>query len=210
MNIKQLKKKPVQIEGIQLLDTDDSIFWCTTFIQNGVKPSMDGRTADDYWERYLQMCRKHGGIKLKTLESDGETQLASFGDFILKGVKGEFYPCKPDILALTYDDVTSLPSPVKQGVSPSDEEILNFFEYHVRFDNSSSKVEICKYIRSLLSLSPNIEEPTDVRKFNENGLIGYMQMFAKEMSDCEDADDEFQVIVKYEEIFKAVATNETM
>ena len=33
---------------------------------------------------------------------EGERQ-ASFGDFIIKGVKGEFYPCKPDIFAATYD-----------------------------------------------------------------------------------------------------------
>jgi hypothetical protein len=28
---------------------------------------------------------------------------ASHGDYIIKGVKGEFYPCKPDIFELTYD-----------------------------------------------------------------------------------------------------------
>lgn len=29
----------------------------------------------------------------------------SAGDFVIRGVKGEFYPCKPDIFALTYDKV---------------------------------------------------------------------------------------------------------
>jgi hypothetical protein len=29
--------------------------------------------------------------------------VASPGDWIIKGVKGEFYPCKPDIFAATYD-----------------------------------------------------------------------------------------------------------
>ena len=99
------KKKPVIIEAIQLSDNDDSIFLVTTFLQNGVKPSMDGRTADDYWEAYLRLCRKNGGIKLKTLESDGETQLASFGDFVIKGIKGEFYPCKPEIFIETYEHI---------------------------------------------------------------------------------------------------------
>ena len=36
----------------------------------------------------------------KTLE--GELK-ASIGDWIIKGVKGEFYPCKPDIFAATYE-----------------------------------------------------------------------------------------------------------
>lgn len=35
---------------------------------------------------------------------DGE-RLASIGDWIIKGVNGEFYPCKPDIFAKTYEPV---------------------------------------------------------------------------------------------------------
>ncbi len=31
--------------------------------------------------------------------------LGSYGDFIVKGVSGEFYPCKPDVFAKTYDQV---------------------------------------------------------------------------------------------------------
>lgn len=41
-----------------------------------------------------------GGLVIKTLEGQ---HIASIGDWIVKGVKGEFYPCKPDIFALTYD-----------------------------------------------------------------------------------------------------------
>lgn len=39
---------------------------------------------------------------IKTLEG---THKATAGDYIIKGVKGEFYPCKPDIFAQTYDIV---------------------------------------------------------------------------------------------------------
>jgi len=39
---------------------------------------------------------------LKTLEG---TMRAEIGDWIIKGVKGEFYPCKPDIFAATYEPV---------------------------------------------------------------------------------------------------------
>jgi hypothetical protein len=34
------------------------------------------------------------------------TMRASKGDWIIKGVKGEFYPCKPDIFADTYEEVS--------------------------------------------------------------------------------------------------------
>lgn len=41
-------------------------------------------------------------LVISTLEGD---MLASIGDYIIKGVKGEFYPCKPDIFENAYDIV---------------------------------------------------------------------------------------------------------
>jgi hypothetical protein len=39
-------------------------------------------------------------LKIQTLEGD---VTARIGDWIIKGVKGEFYPCKPDIFEETYE-----------------------------------------------------------------------------------------------------------
>lgn len=45
----------------------------------------------------------HGGkLIINTLEGP---ITAEYGDWIIKGVKGEFYPCKPDIFELTYEPV---------------------------------------------------------------------------------------------------------
>jgi hypothetical protein len=47
----------------------------------------------------------HGVVKdlyIDTLEGDMQ---ASVGDYIIKGVEGEFYPCKPQIFELTYENV---------------------------------------------------------------------------------------------------------
>lgn len=41
-------------------------------------------------------------LLINTLEG---TMTASVGDYIIKGVKGEFYPCKPDIFEETYEEV---------------------------------------------------------------------------------------------------------
>ena len=41
-------------------------------------------------------------MKIKTLEGD---MIASEGDYIIKGISGEFYPCKPDIFKATYEEV---------------------------------------------------------------------------------------------------------
>jgi hypothetical protein len=50
---------------------------------------------------------KNGGksdyMTIPTLEGD---HTATTGDWIIKGVKGEFYPCKPDIFEATYDPVS--------------------------------------------------------------------------------------------------------
>jgi hypothetical protein len=43
-----------------------------------------------------------GNLMIKTLEGN---HLANIGDFIIKGVHGEFYPCKPDIFEKTYEQV---------------------------------------------------------------------------------------------------------
>jgi len=50
------------------------------------------------------MARRSGqnSLIIETLEG---SMLASRGDWIIKGVNGEFYPCKPDIFDKTYDSV---------------------------------------------------------------------------------------------------------
>jgi hypothetical protein len=42
-------------------------------------------------------------IEIETLEG---TMKANVGDWIIKGVKGEFYPCKPEIFDTSYEEIT--------------------------------------------------------------------------------------------------------
>jgi len=93
------RKKPVVIEAVQLTPTSIYDVHCFMFGE----PNRTGRQAEDAWDNYIDKTLKDGGIRIKTLESDGETQKADFGDFIIKGVAGEFYPCKPDIFEKTYE-----------------------------------------------------------------------------------------------------------
>ena len=44
----------------------------------------------------------HSDYVIKTLEGE---MTATFGDWIIKGVKGEIYPCKSDIFEKTYEEV---------------------------------------------------------------------------------------------------------
>ena len=49
---------------------------------------------------YVVKRYNDGTLIIKTLEGD---HVASLGDWIIKGVKGELYPCKPDIFEMTYE-----------------------------------------------------------------------------------------------------------
>lgn len=57
-------------------------------------------------EKTVSLWSQYGGDviggEIETLE--GEMQISE-GDYIIKGVNGEFYPCKPDVFAKTYDKV---------------------------------------------------------------------------------------------------------
>jgi hypothetical protein len=86
-------KKPVPVEAI-LWDGSQSeageiILWMDDF----------GTTAE-YKETNETVHRRHPEIRIHTLEGK---MAASPGDWIIKGVKNEFYPCKPDIFDATYD-----------------------------------------------------------------------------------------------------------
>lgn len=45
-----------------------------------------------------------GSLRIQTLEG---SMIVSPGDWIIRGVKGEIYPCKPDVFSMSYDLVDS-------------------------------------------------------------------------------------------------------
>ena len=54
------------------------------------------------WSKGLIKGGLDGGLRIPTLEG---VMVANTGDFIIKGIEGEFYPCKPDIFHKTYSEV---------------------------------------------------------------------------------------------------------
>jgi hypothetical protein len=78
------RKKPVVIEAMKWDGTSDSFREITDW-------------ADDVWGK------EGASLIIPTLEGDHQ---AMPGDWIIKGVKGEFYPCKPDIFEATYEEVS--------------------------------------------------------------------------------------------------------
>ena len=82
-------KKPVTIEAFQLPPEGEE---CSVEMQEFLYDDMDPALIESQHD---------GSILIHTLEG---AMTASPGDWIIKGVKGEFYPCKPDIFEATYDE----------------------------------------------------------------------------------------------------------
>ena len=96
--MKRYRKLPVEIDAV--VWNGSNLYEVTAFIE-GQTPNIDGRYASDAWDEYTRIV-KDEGLKIITLEGP---MLASIGDYIIKGIKGEFYPCKPDIFEATYEAV---------------------------------------------------------------------------------------------------------
>lgn len=92
MGVKQYRKMPVVIEAWQVTD------------------EIANSKSIGKWVGGESIIYHSKGFSIKTLEGDMQ---ANVGDYIIKGVKGEFYPCKPDIFAATYEPVS--PKTIKEG-----------------------------------------------------------------------------------------------
>lgn len=89
--LKKYRKKPVVIDAIQL-DAQNM----GPLVEQMKKEGHEVRTHSEPPMRAIT------GIAIKTLEG---TMIGNIGDYIIKGVQGEYYPCKPDIFEKTYDKV---------------------------------------------------------------------------------------------------------
>jgi hypothetical protein len=97
------RKKPVEIEAFQFTEeamesyySDNWPDWLCAAFKNqerSDKARIWQKNSSDQW-----MCG--------TLEGPHEI---TFNDWIIQGVKGEIYPCKPDIFEMTYDPVDAEP-----------------------------------------------------------------------------------------------------
>jgi hypothetical protein len=83
--IGKYREKPVVIEAVCYLEGTDAFDIATWILENRGAATFPTNGAP---------------IVIKTLEGEMEARL---GDWIIKGVMNEFYPCKPDIFAATYE-----------------------------------------------------------------------------------------------------------
>lgn len=86
--MRKYRKKPVEIEALQWKgnNLNEVLDFCNKCYAKPI-PGTD-----------------HSDLIISTLEGPMK---ASVGDYIIKGVKSEFYACKPDVFELTYEEVTN-------------------------------------------------------------------------------------------------------
>jgi len=89
----KFRKKPVVIDAMQYLREENIV------------------DVQDFVGKYLKYDPDTNEYQVETLE--GTSYFLTKFDWIIKGVNGEFYPCKPDIFEKTYE-LASTPQPVKE------------------------------------------------------------------------------------------------
>lgn len=86
--VQKYRKKPVVIEAVQFFDDAATIATISDFVGVDLRVNYENNLPRMF---------------IETLEG---IMAASPGDYIIKGIKGEFYACKPDIFEASYDLVT--------------------------------------------------------------------------------------------------------
>lgn len=95
----QYRKKPVVIEAVQWNGRN------LKEIEDFAGQALDYEIYDTAYQAGVAPPKAR--ILIHTLEGDHE---AKVGDYIIKGVQGEFYPCKPEIFVKTYEAVEGDPT----------------------------------------------------------------------------------------------------
>ena len=100
LNVKKYRKKPVVIEAMLWNGSLGSAVGIIEWVR-----AQNGRVK--YWAPGEWDNGETEGPYLSIYTLEGR-MLANPGDWIIRGVQGEFYPCKPDIFAATYEAATDV------------------------------------------------------------------------------------------------------
>lgn len=94
--VKQFRKKPVIIEAIQYDGTIKNV-------KKIFQWALDNRVETHIYHTEDNETGIPTGLFIETLEG---TMRVNNGDYVIRGLKNELYPCKPDIFNQTYEEVS--------------------------------------------------------------------------------------------------------
>lgn len=102
--MKAYRKKPVVIQAVQV-----EAFWFER-----MPPITQSALVREHKLYGLTFNNRDKTISISTLEG---VMTAQVGDYIIRGIKGELYPCKPDIFEASYEPTDEAPTTQKDGPS---------------------------------------------------------------------------------------------
>lgn len=108
MNVGRFRKRPVEIEALQFPVQNDPpaahvvYRWVEVNTLGSFEPMEVIEGQRPYPESGVSIDPRDGRMIISTLEG---LHWVNPGDWIIRGVAGEFYPCKPDVFAKTYEAV---------------------------------------------------------------------------------------------------------
>jgi len=92
MMTKKYRKKPVVVEAWSVKELSD-MFWSSMSLPFVITEST---------HKHQIFFKVNGEVQIETLEG---TMIGKPEDMLIRGVNGEFYPCKPDIFEQTYEEI---------------------------------------------------------------------------------------------------------
>ena len=143
-------KKPIEVEAIRLRYCDAGVKEALEFMGIAV--------GDDVFMDYVKRAYELGGIYIETLEGRMRASFGGGGDYIIKGINGEFYPCKPDIFEATYWSAGD------KRESKSFGDMMKLHDYIVGLENDSFETwherSVSGYLTATVSIKEKILEIT--------------------------------------------------
>lgn len=138
------RKKPVVVEAMQWtgLNLEE--------VKDFVGEALTYDILDTAWE--VGKGRPHVFMKIKTLEGDMEV---SEKDYIIKGVNGEFYPCKPDIFQKTYTPENTEDKPIVYDIDRVVEELERYREEMEQFGCSGMLSDMIEAVKGGMADAEN-------------------------------------------------------
>lgn len=138
----KFRKKPVIIEAVQI-------------------PVRFSNNAEDYPKWFVDavekkeivvtrgmMTQEVKYVEIKTLEG---TMVGNVGDYIIKGVNGEFYPCKPDIFEKTYESPDNVDEPEIDNLKAECWDIVKAKNVDLVFFKKCIQINYSRYADALLT-----------------------------------------------------------
>lgn len=124
--VQNYRKKPIEIQAVQFFNTPESL---SALQELGLEPEIDTR------------LKNMPVIKVPTIEG---VMTAFEGDFIIKGIRGEFYPCREDIFFDTYEKVVDITDAHNDRELPKNKaDLMAVFRKYDFKDDHGHRIDCC-------------------------------------------------------------------